>query len=127
VNRLIYLCGFGVAGILSRYYLGVWFSRAQQSAFPWATLAINLSGSFLIGVVFVLGLEHSYLGEDLRIGVMVGFLGGYTTFSSYCLESSRMLEAGEWRHMAAYFILSPLLGLALAMGGMFLTRLLLKA
>lgn len=126
MNRLIYLCVFGLAGILSRYYLGVWFSRMQLTSFPWATLTINLSGSFLIGVAFVLGLEHSFLSEDLRIGIMVGFLGGYTTFSSYCLESSRLMEAGEWQKMAAYFVLSPLLGLAMAMGGLYLTRLLVK-
>jgi fluoride exporter len=126
MNRIFYLCGFGLVGILSRYYLGVLFQRLQISGFPWATLTINLSGSFLIGVVFVLGVEHAWFSEDVLVGIMVGLLGGYTTFSSYCLESSRLLETGAWPKLAVYFVLSPVLGLTMTLCGLCLTRALLK-
>ena len=64
--------------------------------------------------------------RDLRIGIMVGLLGGFTTFSSYCLDSSRLFETSEWPKLAAYFILSPLLVLAGTFSGLYLTRALLR-
>ena len=126
MKRMVYLAAFGLAGVFARYYFGIAVGRFHGSSFPLATLLINLIGSFLIGVVFVLGLEHAVVSEDLRIGIMVGFLGGFTTFSSYCLESSRLMENAEWSKLAAYFILSPLLGLTATFGGLVLARALMR-
>lgn len=113
---------FGVLGVLARYYLGLLVHRQDLNSFPTATFAINVLGSFLIGVVYVLGQEHALIPTDLRLGIMVGFLGGFTTFSAYCLESTQLLENGQWVRMAGYFVLSPVLGMLATMGGLFLTR-----
>ncbi len=124
--KYVYIALFGLAGVFSRYFAGAWVSRHWVSSFPWGTFLINISGSFVIGVVFVLGSERAFLTPDVRTGLLVGLLGGYTTFSSYCLDSSRLLENGEWHRAASYFLLSPLLGLAAAFAGLALTRTLLR-
>lgn len=120
--RLPYIAVFGLLGVFSRYLVGVTITRHIATAFPLGTFAINMTGAFAIGIVYVLGVEQAVISEDLRIGIMVGYLGGFTTFSSYCLETVRLLETGRLAYAALYAGLSNLLGLAAALGGMALTR-----
>ncbi len=92
--RIAVLSLGGVLGVNARYWLGIWISRWVTSQFPWATFVINISGSFAMGVLTVLltrWVPHHYL----RIMVLTGFLGGYTTFSSFAIESVGLWERGE--------------------------------
>jgi fluoride exporter len=124
--RFLYIGLFGLCGVFARYYVGLLASHYFPSSFPLGTFLINIVGAFLIGVVYVLGIEHAVVSPDLRVGVMVGFLGGFTTFSSYCLEAARLFEeAAAWRG-GAYIALSPFLGLTATFAGLFLTRLCLR-
>ena len=93
--RLFYIIIFGTLGVLARYYLGLTVTRAVSTPFPLGTFLINMSGAFLIGVIYVIGVERAGISEDLRIGIMVGFLGGFTTFSAYALEAARLLEQSQ--------------------------------
>lgn len=120
--RLLYVMIFGVIGVLARYGVGLVVPRILSPHFPYATFFINLSGAFLIGVVHVLGVERAVLPTDLRIGIMVGLLGGYTTFSSYCLETVYLFDEAQYLKAAAYFIGSPILGFVAAFGGIFFAR-----
>ena len=113
---------FGVLGVLARYLIGLGVAKALPSPFPHATLGINIAGAFLIGVVYVLGFERSVLPPELRIGIMVGFLGGFTTFSSYCLEVARLVEEAEYWYAALYFCLSNAVGAAATFLGLILSR-----
>jgi CrcB protein len=84
----------GVAGVNARYWLGVWINRWASSQFPWATFSINVSGAFAIGfltALFARWSPHSYL----RLMILVGFLGGYTTFSTFAFESVTLWQRGE--------------------------------
>jgi CrcB protein len=84
----------GVAGVNARYWLGIWINRWAGSQFPWATFTINVSGSFAIGFLTALlarSAPHSYL----RLLLVVGFLGGYTTFSTFAFESVTLWQRGE--------------------------------
>ena len=78
-------------------------------------------GSFLIGVV-VAAEQGALLSQDLRTMWTVGFLGGFTTFSAFSLESWQLLAHGEWGHGMLYLVLSPICGVLAAAGGMALTR-----
>jgi len=94
-GRILALSIGGVAGVNARYWLGVWINRWASSQFPWATFSINVSGSFAIGFLTALLARwspHSYL----RLLILVGFLGGYTTFSTFAFESVTLLQRGEW-------------------------------
>lgn len=120
--RILLIAAFGVFGVLSRYLFGLWVSRLLVPPFPYGTFFINIVGAFVIGIIHVLGIERSAISVDLRLGMMVGFLGGFTTFSSYCLEATRLLEEAEYTLFAFYFVGSPVLGYLAALSGIFLTR-----
>lgn len=116
------MAAFGLLGIFARYFVGLLAGRYFAAPFPYGTFLINILGSFLIGVVYVLGVEKALLNPDLRIGIVVGFLGGFTTFSAYSLETMRLVEESELWLAVLYFCLSPLMGLFGALGGLYLTR-----
>ena len=119
----VFLIGlFGILGVYSRYYAGLGVGKLVSHPFPAGTFLINIVGAFVIGSIYVLGIEKAVLSEDLRIGIMVGFLGGFTTFSSYALETARLIEEGNTWNAIAYLGLSPILGLAAAFAGLFLAR-----
>jgi CrcB protein len=124
--RLLYIGIMGVLGVMARYGVGLLAARIFPPPFPYGTFLINLVGSFLIGLVYALGMEAAVLTPDLRVGLMVGFLGGFTTFSSYCLETYRLAEEGELLFAAAYVGLSTLLGLCAVAAGLALGRLVLR-
>jgi CrcB protein len=84
----------GFLGAVSRYLVDGWVSRATGGSFPWGTLVINVSGSFILGVLFAAAIERAILPPDVRAPVMIGFIGAYTTFSTWMLESWRLVEDG---------------------------------
>ena len=85
----------GAAGAVTRYLVDGWVLDRTGSSFPYGTLAINLSGSFLLGLLAALTIDRAILPADIRAPVMIGFLGAYTTFSTLMLESWRLLESGQ--------------------------------
>jgi len=84
----------GAFGALARYGLEGLVSDRAHGAFPWGTFVVNISGSFLLGLVFVLMTERTVVDPWLRSSLTIGFLGAYTTFSTLSLESYRLLEDG---------------------------------
>ena len=91
---------FCAGGGLTRYYLSAWVYTLLGRSFPYGTLAVNIAGSFLIGLVMELGLRSPLITETLRFGLTVGFLGGLTTFSTFSYETFALLEDG--RFMVAF-------------------------
>jgi CrcB protein len=110
---------FGLLGVFARYYSGLAANRYLPSPFPYGTFIINLIGAMLIGGVYEVGIKHDLISPMLRAGLLVGFLGGFTTFSSYCLDAARLLEQRNFRTAALYFILSPILGIVGAVLGIY--------
>jgi CrcB protein len=89
---LILLCGG--AGSLARYLVGMAVTARLGSRFPWGTLLVNVSGSFLIGLIMTVLTERASLSPNWRFALVVGFLGGYTTFSSFEWETFAAVRAG---------------------------------
>ncbi len=108
-------------GGLARYVLGGWLARAGSS-FPWETLAINVTGSFALGFLFTFLVEVTVAPAWLRVGLLVGFLGSYTTFSTFALESFRLLEDGAYAPALANMLGSMVAGLAAVYAGIVLAR-----
>jgi fluoride exporter len=108
-------------GGLSRYLLGGLIARAGSS-FPWETLVINATGSFLLGLLFTLFVEVAATPTWLRAALLVGFLGSYTTFSTFALESFRLIEDGAYASAAANLIGSLIVGLVAVYAGIVLAR-----
>lgn len=87
-----------IAGALSRYYLSLWLAKAFGTGFPYATIFVNLTGSFLMGLLTTLILERTLLiSPEMRLLIAIGFLGSYTTFSSYELDAMNLLNQVNWR------------------------------
>ena len=99
-----------IAGSLSRYYLSIWLPQIFGVNFPYATLAVNLSGSFAMGIIATLVLERTLLiTPEVRLLVAIGFLGSYTTFSSYELDTINLLRLG-WHQAFFYWFGSAVCG-----------------
>ena len=113
----------GALGALSRFWLGraadAWFG----TAFPWGILLVNVLGSFLIGIAFVLMVERSGLSPVWRAITMTGFLGAFTTFSTFSLQTLALIQEDRFLAAAGYVIASVVVCVAAAWGGMMIARL----
>jgi fluoride exporter len=112
----------GFAGAVLRWAVDGWISERNPTAFPFGTLFINLTGSFVLGVLFALVVERDVLPADIRLPLMVGFLGAYTTFSTFMLESWRLVETGAYGLAAANLVGSVALGLVAVVAGLAVGR-----
>jgi CrcB protein len=124
VLRLLLVGLAGLAGTLCRYWLSGAVARRYGETFPAGTLVVNAVGCFLIGFLFYMFQERYVAGQAARTVVLVGFLGGFTTFSSYGLQTFTLLQDGEFAYAAANVVASNLLGLLLVWVGYTLGKLL---
>lgn len=102
-SRVLALSIGGMLGVNARYWLGLWVDRWAGPRFPWATFLINVSGSFAIGLL-VETLARWAPHANARLLILTGFLGGYTTFSSFSLESLTLWERGQTGRSLAYVV-----------------------
>jgi CrcB protein len=112
----------GFAGAISRYLVDGFVTDRTAGAFPWGTLAVNLSGSFVLGLLFAMTAERAILPADIRGPVMIGFIGAYTTFSTFMLESWVLIENGSYASAVANLGGSVLLGLVAVVAGLTVGR-----
>ncbi len=96
----------GALGALSRAFIAGQLTKLLGVAFPFATLAINILGSFLMGFCAVVILDYLKMTGYWRELVMVGFLGAFTTFSTFSMEGLNMLHSGQWLAASLYFLVS---------------------
>ena len=114
----------GFMGAIARRVVDLWVSDRSGSAFPLGTLVVNLSGAFLLGLLFAWAVERDVLPREIRGPVMIGFIGAYTTFSTWMLESMRLFEDGAWQLAALNLVGPVVLGMLAVAGGLALGRLL---
>jgi CrcB protein len=112
-----------IAGALSRYYLTVWFAQRCGTSFPYGTFFINLTGCFVMGFFATLALERvAMISPEVRLLVAVGFLGSYTTFSTYGLDAVLLLENRKFTAASWYWLGSAVLGIVSVQLGVILAR-----
>ncbi len=92
--QILVIAGGGALGALGRFWMSSAVYRLLGRDFPWGTLAVNTLGSFLMGLLFVLFVERFGIGPQVRAAVLVGFLGAFTTFSTFSLETLNLIEEG---------------------------------
>jgi CrcB protein len=122
MKNLVFIALGGAGGALARYGLYLLVHGTEPARFPWATLLVNLTGSFAIGVAYVVIVERGLVHPDWRSITMIGFLGAFTTFSTFSLEALALYEVGRAEVAAGYVGLSVLACLLAAWAGMTLTR-----
>jgi CrcB protein len=114
----------GAAGAVARYVVDLAVSSRTGGGFPWGTLAVNVSGSLVLGFLFAMSIERDILPADIRGPVLIGFIGAYTTFSTLMLESWRLVEAGATGLAIANVVGSSFLGLVAVFAGLAIGRVL---
>ena len=112
----------GGIGAIARFFVGKKVVEQWGSSFPYATLLINISGAIVIGFLMTLLVERSITDSFWRTLLVVGFLGGYTTFSSYTWEAMHLFEEGRVGAALAYIGLSNVVGLGCCAIGIILAR-----
>lgn len=116
----------GAIGVNARYWIGIWITRTTHETFPWATLAINVTGSFLIGLLATAFVNLS-AHPNHRLFFATGILGGYTTFSSFSLEAFDLWERGNPLGALAYLLGSVAAGFVAVFLGILVARAIVPA
>jgi len=119
---ILYIALFGAVGCLARYFLSGWVYNLLGTSMPYGTLAVNVIGAFLIGLVMEFSLRSTAVSYELRIGLTIGFLGGFTTFSSFSYETFRLLEGAQLPQALANVLLSVTACLAFTFLGIVAAR-----
>ncbi len=120
--QLLAVATGGACGAMCRWLMASAIQRLSGGGFPWGTFAVNAIGSLLLGFLFIWLIERSTAGELLRMAITVGFLGAFTTFSTFSVESIHLLEEGAFGMALGYILGQLLLCLTLAWLGAQLAR-----
>lgn len=120
--KILYLGVFGGMGCIARYLVSGWIYALAGKTLPYGTLAVNVTGSLLLGLVMEGSLRSTLLSPDLRFGLTVGFLGGFTTFSTFSYETVRLLEEGSVVAAGANILLNISVCIVAALVGIYLAR-----
>jgi CrcB protein len=100
----------GAAGTLCRYGMSLMIQRWAGPGFPWGTLAVNVLGCFLFGLIFTITQNRAALSETARLVLLTGFMGAFTTFSTFAFDTGIFLRDAKWLGAAGNFVAQNLLG-----------------
>ncbi|HMB14686.1 MAG TPA: fluoride efflux transporter CrcB [Pelovirga sp.] len=120
--KILYIGLFGGLGCIARYLLTLWTQQLAGRDFPYGTVLVNVAGSFLLGLLLTMGVRQLPVSPDVRLGLAVGFLGGFTTFSTFSYQTLMLLEEGSHWSAVANVLLNVSLSLAGAIAGMLVAR-----
>jgi fluoride exporter len=112
----------GVLGCWARYAMTNLVQAIYGRDFPYATLSINVLACFMMGFIFQETLDRLTISPVLRVGILTGFIGGFSTFSTFAMETLLLAEQGEPARGLLYVLVSIVLGLASVTGGVYLAR-----
>jgi len=112
----------GFFGALARYQVAMMVARRLGTSWPYGTFVINMTGCFVIGFFVTLTSEKVVVHDAWRLLFPIGFVGAYTTFSTYEYETARLIADGAWARAASYVAASTVVGLAAVVGAMWLAR-----
>lgn len=120
MNQILFISLGAALGANARYWIGVWAAKQLGVAFPYGTLFVNITGSLALGFLVSLSAERIPITPEVRLLLAVGFLGAYTTFSSFAVESLALAQnSGHW-HILLNIFANNLVGLGAALAGMWL-------
>ncbi len=122
IQKILAVALGGSIGAVIRFLIFTYYDKLSNQSFPWATLAVNLVGSFLIGLLWGI-FDRVYITPGIRLFIFIGILGSFTTFSTFAFEVFNMSKEGEIKNMIIYIIATNIFGIALAFAGYYLSKL----
>ena len=123
MKHLLFIALGGAGGALARHWMSTMVHASTKTHFPWGTLSVNLLGSFCLGVLYVIIVERGIVHPDWRSITIVGFLGAFTTFSTFSLEAIALLENGQAGMALVYVLFSVTVCMTAVWLAMTVTRL----
>ena len=123
--HILYIALGGSVGAVSRFLMSQLINRTSNDIFPWGTITVNLLGSLLIGF-FVEIFSRTVVPDNVRSILIIGFLGAFTTFSTYALESISLLRGNEIKLFIQNILIHNVLGLVFVIFGIYLSRIVIK-
>jgi fluoride exporter len=123
MNLVLLIAGAGALGSLSRYALSGAVYAALGQNFAYGTLVVNVVGSFLLGLLMQIGLNTDLIPPHLRTAAAIGFIGAFTTFSTFTYETVQFIQDGAWSTAFLNIATSLILGVAAVFAGIFAGRL----
>lgn len=124
MTKLLLMAAAGAAGTLSRYFLGGIVQKLYGGPFPWGTFAVNISGTFLFGLVWALAEERLSFSGEARAIVFIGFFGAFTTFSTLMFETGALMRDSQWALAIGNIALQNVTGIIFLFLGLAIGRLL---
>jgi CrcB protein len=122
MSNLLLVGAGGAIGSMARYLLGLWTLHRWGPGFPWGTLGVNITGSFLIGFLAELIMRKFGASAEMRLFLITGVLGGYTTFSAFSLDTITLFERGDAALAITYIAASVVLSIVAVFAGLALMR-----
>jgi len=122
MNHLLAIASGGAIGALGRYLMSNGVHTMLGRSFPYGTLTVNVLGSFLMGILYILLLDRVSLSMEWRAALQIGLLGAFTTFSTFSIETLLLVENGEFSRAAVNIVLSVVLSLAAVWAGVMIGR-----
>ncbi|MCA1927465.1 MAG: fluoride efflux transporter CrcB [Calditerrivibrio sp.] len=121
--KILYIGLGGFLGAVSRYFASKYVNAFFGDRIPLGTVFVNITGSFILGFLYVLSIEKLSISDDLRLFIGVGFLGAYTTFSTFSVEFVNLLSDGSYLSAGLYWIFNVIFSIIFAFLGIYLARL----
>ena len=122
--RILLLAIAGAAGTIARYYFGGFVQRVYGGGFPWGTFAVNMAGGLLFGLVWTMAEERLVISGGTRAVILIGFMGAFTTFSTFVFETGELLRDSQWIIAFGNVALQNICGVVFLFLGVTLGRLL---
>ena len=122
IKSILLVAFGGSVGAVARYLVTKYFSDNSSSVFPWGTFVVNCTGCLLIGILYSLSVKQLYFTPELRLLLMTGLCGGFTTFSAFSLEGMSLLTQQRATIFFLYFAASVVIGLAATFLGYWITK-----
>ena len=118
MQQIALVAVFGAVGSVARHLVGLGAKRWLGAGYPWGTLAVNVVGAFVLGVLLTVGAGEGLIPKRLQVPLATGLLGAFTTFSTFATDTVRLAEAGRWLAASGNLAANLILGLLAAVLGM---------
>jgi len=115
--KIVWILIAGALGTLARYWLGGFVQRISGGVFPWGTFAVNMAGCFLFGLIWAMAEERLVVSGGTRAIILIGFMGAFTTFSTFIFETGALFRDSQWALAVGNLMLQNFFGIAFLLLG----------